>query len=78
MTTARETIIDAAAGRGCLGKAADDEPVFVIRAQDKFAPVLVRLWAELVVNESGNSKKTADAMILASEMQKWPDRKIPD
>ena len=30
---------------GCLGKAADDEPIFVLRGQDLLAPTLVRQWA---------------------------------
>src|ERR1700730_449746 len=38
----------AAKGEGCLGKAADDEPVFILRAQDIFAPDLVREWADLI------------------------------
>jgi hypothetical protein len=35
----------AANGRGCLGRAADDEPVFVLRGQDMLAPDLIDLWA---------------------------------
>ena len=35
----------AAVGKGCLGKAADDEPVFILRAQDMLAADLVDKWA---------------------------------
>lgn len=31
---------------GCFARAADDEPLFVLRAQDMTAPRLVRQWAE--------------------------------
>lgn len=31
----------------CLQKAANDEPIFVLRAQDITADILVELWAEL-------------------------------
>lgn len=33
----------------CLQKAGDAEPIFVLRAQDMTAPVLVRVWAGLLV-----------------------------
>lgn len=32
---------------GCMAKAADDELVFVLRAQDVFAPQVVEAWASL-------------------------------
>lgn len=35
---------------GCIAKAADDEPVFVLRAQDKTAPYVVKMWG--VINDS--------------------------
>lgn len=30
---------------GCLGKAADEEPIFILRGKDMIAPFLVRQWA---------------------------------
>ena len=44
MLTKKEVLEEAARGEGCLGKAADDEVVFVLRAKDKLAPLLVRHW----------------------------------
>jgi len=41
---------EAAEGKGCLGKAADNEPIFILRAQDRFAAVLVRQWAQMLSN----------------------------
>lgn len=63
---------------GCMAKAADDEPVFVLRAQDVLAPRLVRLWADLLETHTGITPKTAEAYRLAAEMEKWPGRKMPD
>lgn len=69
-------------GGGCFAKAADDEPLFVLRAQDKFAPVLVEIWRTLVKEESdGETRKTHDAMLLAEEMREWQAKhgsKVPD
>jgi hypothetical protein len=48
MATKREVLEAAARGEGCLGKAADDEPVFVLRAQDMFAGRTIQYWASMV------------------------------
>ena len=63
---------------GCLGKAADDEPVFVLRAQDRSAAGLVDLWAS--ANEMAGSPhdKTTEAHELAAKMRAWPTQKLPD
>jgi hypothetical protein len=78
MSTAKETRELAALGRGCLGKAADNEPVFVLRAQDMSAPGLVRLWAENASSVGCSSEKVAEALKCAVEMEAWPNRKDPD
>ena len=44
----------------CLNKAKFDEPIFVLRAQDRLAPLIIRLWAELVSFHSSNNKKVAN------------------
>lgn len=44
--TAQETIEQALMGEGCLGRSADDEPVFVLCARDPQAADLVREWAK--------------------------------
>ena len=69
----------------CL-EAADDEPLFVLRATDKLAPALVRLWAQQFAVHSmasinGSSffqNKYQEAMALADAMEAWPNRKFPD
>lgn len=40
---------DVRAGKkSCLSKAADDEPVFILRAHDVTAPLAVEAWADIV------------------------------
>lgn len=69
---------NAAAGKGCLGKAADDEPVFILRAQDMLAADLVASWA-MQANLVGCSwDKVREAKLLAQAMREWPRRKNPD
>lgn len=82
----------AATGQGCLGKAADDEPVFILRAKDRFAPELVENWAALVERATiatvsgtgtveGSRNKIKDARALAHTMRAWQElntSKTPD
>ena len=87
MATKREELEKMSVGFGCLGKAADDEPIFILRSQDRFAPMIVRLWADLVritcVSASRGTpmKKLEEACNLADQMQDWGNQngtKIPD
>jgi hypothetical protein len=63
---------------GCFSKAADNEPLFVLRAQDKLAPVIVRIWAELAAANGVGLEKVHEAKRLAYEMEQWPARRLPD
>lgn len=71
---------------GCFAKAADDEPIFVLRATDKFAPAIVREWARQFATGQFFSLKASDywmvkyreAIDLADAMETWPNRKMPD
>ncbi len=69
----------------------EDEPVFLLRAQDRFAPNVVEFWAEHVEamtrgNLGENIEKTkaklAEARAIAHEMRAWQERtgraKVPD
>lgn len=72
-------------GEGCLGKAADDEPVFVLRARDIYAPSAVRAWAlqlgpgipkpttkqEAIEYEKKVNPKFKEAMEVANTMADW-------
>ena len=68
----------AAPDEGCLGKAADDEPVFILRAQDIHAPYLIDQWARLAEEGGCPPEKAAEARALAGAMRVWPHRKSPD
>ena len=62
----------------CLSKAADDEPLFILRAQDELAPAVVRHWAMLARASKVAHEKVKEADHLAGEMEQWPKRKLPD
>lgn len=78
MATKREVVEQLVRGEGCLGKAADDEPVFVLRAQDLFSDGLVNQWADLAEGRKCTSAKVAGARADAQAMKNWPIRKYPD
>ncbi|MEY9235456.1 hypothetical protein ABIF78_007779 [Bradyrhizobium japonicum] len=71
-------------GEGPLAKAADDEPVFLLRGQDKHAADLVEkwaIWASVSVPASEGAamyKKIAEAALISEEMRRWPIQKDPD
>jgi hypothetical protein len=62
----------------CLQKAAEDEPIFVLRAQDRLAPTIVRDWATLARDHGCAPAKVQEAFRLADQMEQWPTRKYPD
>ena len=65
-------------GQGPLGKAAYDEPVFILRAQDCLAAEVVEQWAIRARSLGVNTDKVREAFDLAEEMLRWPIRKTPD
>lgn len=70
-------------GVPCYDKAAEDEPLFVIRAQSKNAPEYVLMWANQARVMGVNEEKVAGALQVAKDMKEWqganPDKvKIPD
>lgn len=67
-----------AAGQGCLGKAADNEPVFILRAQDILAADLVDTWATQAKTLGVDWDKVREAREIAQAMREWPQRKNPD
>lgn len=73
----------------CLEKLKPGEPFFVLRAQDRTAPILVEVWAELVefraIDEETDEAlkrrlfaKVDEARVCAHAMRAWPKRKLPD
>ncbi|MGH7748788.1 MAG: hypothetical protein ACREQ5_29105, partial [Candidatus Dormibacteria bacterium] len=71
MANKKQTLELAIDGLGCLGKAADHEPVFVLRAKDRFAPYLIRCWAAEVQAAAGPSEKADHPLQLADQMEQW-------
>lgn len=76
-------------GVPCYDKADADEPIFVLRSTDKFAPQVVRYWASLVVQGAGlptpdkTASKVLEAHDCADAMDDWQEDnpskvKIPD
>lgn len=61
--------------KSCLNRAAEDEPVFTLRAQDRCAPAAVRDWAHRARGAGCDEAKVAEAMELASEMEVWQNAK---
>lgn len=54
-----------------------EEPLFTLRAQDKLAPLVIRMWVELYDFTVGGAEGV-EALELAEEMEAWPKRKLPD
>ena len=84
MLTKREVLDAANRGEGALGKAADDEPIFVLRAQDCFAAGMVDKWAIHAnvampsIDTEGAGHKISEAKQIAEAMRAWPKHKQPD
>lgn len=56
----------------------EDEPVFVIRAQDVCGAAAVRRYADLLVDVHADPDMIAKVREHADEMQAWPIKKLPD
>lgn len=61
----------------CLQRAADDEPIFVLRAKDPTSPELVEEWCARN-NDLQPIEKIGGAMILADKMREWRQETIKD
>lgn len=63
----------------CLVSAGDEEPLFVLRANDELAPAIIRAWAvdymkaKLNADQWGDRQhaKYMEAINLADEMVRW-------
>ena len=61
-----------------LDKISDDEPIFVLRAQDLLAPMIIRLWAEAAQHLGISDERYNEAIDAVEQMESWPTRKFPD
>lgn len=71
MGTKVDLMRDFAAGTGCIGRTADDEPVFLICARDPLGGTIVRQWASGAIAHRVDPAKIADALRIASAMDAW-------
>lgn len=70
---------DVLKGPSCLTRAADDEPIFVLRANDEVSVVAIRVWAEAYMLTKGGwgnmsakqQSKYLDAMSCVRRMDEW-------
>lgn len=69
-----------AAPRSCINTAAEDEPVFVLRAKDPLAAETVRFWCREAIKRTAHEhEKVIEAFTLAAKMdvyrlERWPER----
>jgi len=80
-TTAAEIIEDARNGKGCLGRAHADEPVFVVRASDVLFNRVVRFWISEAQEEGVKPPKIASAAAVLADGTDWRGAhsiKVPD
>ena len=56
----------------------DAEPCFVMRAQDKVAPGVVKFYASQYLRATGDEKGYKSILEQAELMEKWPTKKLPD
>ena len=63
-----------------LGLIPDDEPVFLLRGQDKLAPALLLRWAAELRLQGGDPKMARIVEDGAQEMIEWQKKykKLPD
>lgn len=54
-----------------------DEPLFILRAQDRFADEIVDLWADRAELAGSPPEMVAEARGLAEKMRRWSPRRIP-
>jgi len=62
----------------CLQNAGDNEPIFVLLAQDELAPEVIRYWAQQAILSGIPDSEIVAALEQADLMEQWPNRKLPD
>ncbi len=63
------------------GKIGEDEPVFILRAQDELAPATIDHWSNLLEAHDGDPRAVKLARDWAQEMRHWQishKTKLPD
>lgn len=83
MATKVENILDP---QSCWNRAENEEPVFILRANDYEAPAVVIMWANrYAIKKGGWAKMTYEqrakfegALRVAEAMRQWQLKKIDD
>lgn len=60
------------------GKIPEDEPVFLLRGQDKYAARVLRFYAARVEADGGDIEIVRGTRAQANLMDDWPVHKAPD
>lgn len=61
-----------------LNKIPFDEPVFLLRGQDRTAAALVQAWADVNDKSGGDAAMSEMARVHAAKMEQWPTKKLAD
>jgi hypothetical protein len=65
------------AGKLADGDLPPGEPLFTLRARDRFAAQVVRHWCDLAEAGGSPHEKIDEARLLANDMDRWPIKQIP-
>ena len=55
----------------CLGRVSPDEPVLILRAQDRLMPMVARLWLELALFHGLPPGKKVELVQLVRDAEQW-------
>lgn len=55
-----------------------DEPVFLLRAQDKLSEPILRLYADMVRLYAGDTEQYRKVLLQADNFARWSRKKMPD
>lgn len=55
-----------------------DEPVFLLRGQDRFAALAVEIYADIVAANGGDAELVRRCRDQVTRMRAWPTHKEPD
>lgn len=59
---------------GCLSRAMDDEPLFVLMARDAAAPTHIRVWAQVREQQIKDGEKPETDLALVQEALECADK----
>jgi hypothetical protein len=81
MATKKEVLEAALRGEGCLGRAKDDEPVFVLVGDDMLAVGAIQYWMHRLEMHRRSGAKVEQANEVVQEFLVWAGKngtKVPD